>query len=94
MGYWPGSAVHQRVALEHPRWEDFDYQSFNKDSLSWMGNGLTTSQMNNTPTTGYLETVDVPRMNCVDNSGAMGVQGTVAVSDAVERVICCGDLVN
>lgn len=64
LGYWPGSAVHQRATLENPRFEDFDYCSFDSndelDILSWMGNGMIEAQMNKTSTTGYLDTVDVP----------------------------------
>lgn len=28
LGYWPGSAVHQRATLANPRFEDFEYVSF------------------------------------------------------------------
>lgn len=63
LGYWPGSAVHQRATLEHPRFEDFDYESNDTDEidrLAWMGNGMIMAQELNTSTTGYLDTVDKP----------------------------------
>jgi hypothetical protein len=64
LGYWPGSAVHQRATLENPRFEDFEYCSFNSsddlDILSWMGNGMIEAQVLKTSTTGYLDDVDVP----------------------------------
>lgn len=63
IGYWPGSAVHQRATLAHPRFEDFDYESHETDetdSLAWMGNGMIMAQELNTSTTGYLDTVDKP----------------------------------
>ena len=64
LGYWPGSAVHQRATLAHPRFEDFDYASFDGenelDILSWMGNGMIEAQLLETGTTGYLDTVDIP----------------------------------
>ena len=63
LGYWPGSAVHQRATLAHPRFEDFDYCSHDVDeidSLAWMGNGTIMAQELNTSSTGYLDTVDKP----------------------------------
>ncbi|VUC29945.1 unnamed protein product [Clonostachys rosea] len=63
VGYWPGSAVHQRATLENPRFEDFDYSSFEDeelDMLMWMGNGMISAQVDKTSTTGYLDTVDIP----------------------------------
>lgn len=63
LGYWPGSAVHQRAALEHVRFEDFEYKSFEddeEDCLSWFGNGRIVAAELDASTTGYLDTVDVP----------------------------------
>ncbi|CAI7653527.1 unnamed protein product [Penicillium glandicola] len=62
LGYWPGSAVHQRATLANPRFEDFEYSSFDgeEDCLLWMGNGMITATMENTSTTRYLDTVDTP----------------------------------
>lgn len=67
LGYWPGSAVHQRVTLAQPRFEDFEYSSFDtseEDSLAWMGNGMVVASMNNTSTTGYLNNMDIPPLPC------------------------------
>ena len=62
LGYWPGSAVHQRATLAEPRFEDFEYSYFDSDEdcLAWMGNGMTTATMENVSSTGYLDTVDIP----------------------------------
>ncbi|KAH9234571.1 hypothetical protein K456DRAFT_1835234 [Colletotrichum gloeosporioides 23] len=63
LGYWPGSAIHQRATLMHPRFEDFEYVSNDEDesdSLAWMGNGMIMAQEMNTSTTGYLDLVDKP----------------------------------
>lgn len=63
LGYWPGSAVHQRATLAHPRFEDFEYASNDAeelDSLAWMGNGMIMAQELGTSTTGYLDAVDKP----------------------------------
>lgn len=64
LGYWPGSAVHQRQTLAVPRYEDFEYSSFDQDdeldSLAWMGNGMIMAQTQGRSTTGYLDDVDVP----------------------------------
>jgi len=63
LGYWPGSAVHQREVLANPRFEDFEYSSFEEDDedcLAWMGNGMIVASMEGSSTTGYLDTVDIP----------------------------------
>lgn len=63
LGYWPGSAVHQRATLMHPRYEDFEYvpnDEDESDSLAWMGNGMIMAQEMDTSTTGYLDLVDKP----------------------------------
>jgi hypothetical protein len=71
LGYWPGSAVHQRATLENTRFEDFDYTSLyeGKDDdaenaenslLAWMGNGMVLATQLNESTTGYLDVVDIP----------------------------------
>lgn len=64
LGYWPGSAVHQRATLETPRFEDFEYSSYDNEDpdglLAWMGNGMIEAQELGTSTTGYLNCVDIP----------------------------------
>src|SRR5262245_8147742 len=61
VGYWPGSAVHQRAALANPRFEDFDYASFDheEDILAWFGDGTVVAQNDNSPSTGYLDHPDI-----------------------------------
>lgn len=69
LGYWPGSAVHQRATLDVPRFEDFEYSSFDEDDedcLAWMGNGMIMAQMENRSTTSYLDFVDVPPLPAIE----------------------------
>ncbi|KIM76405.1 hypothetical protein PILCRDRAFT_648853 [Piloderma croceum F 1598] len=42
-GLWPGSCLHALRVLEHPRWEDFDYEPLNeiKNRFHWLGDGQT-----------------------------------------------------
>ncbi|KAF2803258.1 FAD/NAD(P)-binding domain-containing protein [Mytilinidion resinicola] len=76
LGYWPGGAVHQRATLETPRFEDFEYGSFDEDEedcLAWMGNGMIVAQEKDTSTTGYLDTVDVPPLPRREETGGLNV---------------------
>jgi hypothetical protein len=38
-----GSCLHALRALEHPRWEDFDYEQLDKikNRFHWLGDGQT-----------------------------------------------------
>ncbi|KAJ3989070.1 FAD/NAD-binding domain-containing protein [Lentinula detonsa] len=40
---WPGSSLHCVKALEHPRWEDYDYELLDsqKNRFFWLGDGNT-----------------------------------------------------
>lgn len=63
IGLWPGSSVHAQRALLNPRFEDFHYvQELDtvRNPLAWIGNGLTTAQVNDEKTTGYLDDADIP----------------------------------
>lgn len=65
IGYWPGSSIHQRATLANPRFEDFEYSSFEddvtgEDCLAWMGNGMIMAQTEGTSTTTYLDEIDYP----------------------------------
>lgn len=76
LGYWPGSAVHQRATLAHPRFEDFEYASNDAeelDSLAWMGNGMIMAQELGTSTTGYLDAVDKPPVYVEPEAGTTSV---------------------
>ncbi|KAI0777099.1 FAD/NAD(P)-binding domain-containing protein [Irpex lacteus] len=63
IGLWPGSNLHSINALEHPRWEDYEYERVDDtpNRLFWLGDGQT---MNERDMTGdlawYLNDVDVP----------------------------------
>ena len=43
---YPGSYLHFRNVLSHPRWEDYDYEMDDVDDLFYfMGNGLTSDDV-------------------------------------------------
>jgi hypothetical protein len=66
VGYWPGSAVHQRETLREPRFEDFEYSSFDEDEddcLAWMGNGMIMASVEGRSTSAYLDYADVPTID-------------------------------
>ncbi|KAJ3535411.1 hypothetical protein NM688_g6982 [Phlebia brevispora] len=44
---WPGSTLHALRALQHPRWEDFNYELVDdaENRLYWLGNGMTSNEM-------------------------------------------------
>lgn len=43
---YPGSFLHYREILSHPRWEDYDYEMVDGDDLYFfMGNGMTSSDI-------------------------------------------------
>ncbi|KIK70438.1 hypothetical protein GYMLUDRAFT_149970 [Collybiopsis luxurians FD-317 M1] len=61
---WPGSCLHCVRALEHPRWEDYDYELLDSgvtNRFFWFGDGNTLADK--TPGADrawYLDEVDVP----------------------------------
>ncbi|TBU51272.1 hypothetical protein BD310DRAFT_910766 [Dichomitus squalens] len=48
VGLWPGSNVHAMRALQHPRWEDYEYEYADSEdnSLYWLGDGQTWAEKN------------------------------------------------
>ncbi|KAI0750573.1 FAD/NAD(P)-binding domain-containing protein [Irpex lacteus] len=63
VGLWPGSNLHAINALEHPRWEDYEYERIDKTTnrLYWLGDGQTMNEKNATGDLAwYLDGVDVP----------------------------------
>ena len=48
VGLWPGSCLHAVRALEHPRWEDFNYEpldgSGTRNRFYWLGDGSTYNE--------------------------------------------------
>ncbi|CAH0027783.1 unnamed protein product [Clonostachys rhizophaga] len=68
------------------KWEDFEYESMDEDSLAWMGNGLVLAQLSADSTTGYLDLVDVPDSEIYKGVATEGA--CVANILAEERVIC------
>lgn len=66
MGLWPGSSLHAKKTLEHPRWEDFEFgygdQNIEgeKGILGWLGDGWTTADREAGDTSWYLDEVDYP----------------------------------
>ncbi|KUJ13710.1 putative monooxygenase [Mollisia scopiformis] len=69
VGLWPGSSLHARKTLEHPRWEDFQYGYENDDEkgedgkLSWLGDGWTVADREAGDTSWYLDEIDYPPVN-------------------------------
>ncbi|KAJ7754971.1 FAD/NAD-binding domain-containing protein [Mycena maculata] len=64
---WPGSCLHAVRALEHPRWEDYNYEPLDghTNRFFWAGNGMTVAE--ETPGADrawYLSEVDVPPALC------------------------------
>ncbi|TFK83066.1 FAD/NAD(P)-binding domain-containing protein [Polyporus arcularius HHB13444] len=50
VGLWPGSNLHALRALQHPRWEDYDYSRADDVSnrLYWLGDGQTHNERTST----------------------------------------------
>ena len=44
-GLWPGSTLHCLETLRAPRWEDFEFESRDKNKLRWLGNGWSVTQL-------------------------------------------------
>ncbi|RFU34831.1 Flavin-containing monooxygenase, partial [Scytalidium lignicola] len=61
IGLWPGSSLHAKNTLEHPRWEDYEYENLpDHDPLEWLGNGWTIADRDRSDLSFYLDNVDVP----------------------------------
>ena len=45
-----GSNLHAIHAMEHPRWEDYEYERIDNtpNRLYWLGDGQTVNETNNT----------------------------------------------
>jgi hypothetical protein len=60
-GLWPGSSLHARATLMHPRWEDYEYEMVEgKGGMAWLGNGWTMADQERGDLSFYLDEVDVP----------------------------------
>ncbi|EXJ70270.1 uncharacterized protein A1O5_06338 [Cladophialophora psammophila CBS 110553] len=60
---WPGGSMAAIKALQHPRWEDFNYTLKENTAVnmwSWFGNGTTKAQQERRSTSDYLRHADVP----------------------------------
>ena len=48
VGLWTGSCLHAVRTLEHPRWEDYNYETLNESGTSnrffWLGDGSTFNE--------------------------------------------------
>lgn len=61
VGLWPGSSLHARKALDHPRWEDFTFDRLpDHDILGWLGDGWTNADKTKGDVSYYLAEVDFP----------------------------------
>ncbi len=50
------------IAMENPRWEDFDYtyrDELNGNPMGWLGNGYTVADYNGSSRTSYLDTINI-----------------------------------
>lgn len=69
-GLWPGSSVHAYKTLEHPRWEDYEYETLARhDPLDWIGNGWTIADVEWGDLSFYLDLVEYPTIpsdECLD----------------------------
>jgi len=69
---WPGSAMHGYYGWEHPRFEDFEYESWlpEDDPLSYLGNGQTVAEKTDVgETTGYMDYEDLEKVIIVPERG-------------------------
>lgn len=61
---WPGSTLHALRTFEHPRWEDFDYESLSekRNRFHWLGNGWTVAERDGIvgERAWYLDEIDYP----------------------------------
>ncbi|KAG6812856.1 hypothetical protein H0H92_015954 [Tricholoma furcatifolium] len=61
---WPGSTLHAARALEHPRWEDYNYEVLDgpvKNRFYWLGDGQTVDDKDpNGDKAWYLKEIDYP----------------------------------
>ncbi|TFK83063.1 FAD/NAD-P-binding domain-containing protein [Polyporus arcularius HHB13444] len=46
VGLWPGSTLHALKSLEHPRWEDYNYEPLDpvENRMYWLGDGQTYAE--------------------------------------------------
>jgi len=52
---WPGSTLHYLKAIQHPRWEDYNYQYLDHSSrFSYFGNGKTRTEVEGEERAWYL----------------------------------------
>lgn len=73
---WPGSLTHLMETLRTPRWEDFDFESKDKNRLRWLGNGFSVCLTGGGDPTFYLnpEYVDVPPVARPEGDGKYTVR--------------------
>jgi hypothetical protein len=59
---YPGSLVHWKKILEHPRFEDYDIAYRSRNRFEFMGNGFTELEVNHGDLSWYLdpEYIDKP----------------------------------
>lgn len=63
IGLWPGSTTHALEMLRSPRWEDYDYESVDRNRLRWLGNGTSCVQVGGGDPTWYLNPECVELVN-------------------------------
>lgn len=61
IGLWPGSSLHAMKALQHPRWEDYEYKASDEDpNTFWIGNGWTQEDVKRGSLGYYVDQADIP----------------------------------
>ncbi|KAL5536604.1 hypothetical protein ACEPAF_427 [Sanghuangporus sanghuang] len=65
VGLWPGSCLHAVRTIEHPRWEDYNYEpleeSKTRNRFFWLGDGSTYNEKHMVGDRAwYLNNVDIP----------------------------------
>jgi hypothetical protein len=58
----PGSSLHSMKVFENPRWEDFEYEYMDDNSIGWLGDGWTEDEKHDRINVNYLddEHIDFP----------------------------------
>jgi len=63
VGLWPGSSLHAKKTLDHPRWEDYNWERWEgEDMFEWLGDGWTVADKTKGDVSYYLDEVDFPEV--------------------------------
>ncbi|KAL1887132.1 hypothetical protein Sste5346_010421 [Sporothrix stenoceras] len=73
IAYYPGNSLSQMIAMESPRWEDFDYtycDELNGNPMGWLASGFTRADYDGSSRTTYLDpaNIDYPPVPTVNGN--------------------------